>query len=235
MALFPVVDAEQGDAQAPLLAPSSRTLTGDPSYGLLATVAQNLRTLTSAPCHYARLAAMKLHGMLLLVAMFLLFAAGLIRAQNLARPDVPPKIAASVNEEVVLITHASGFQIYVCQVGSDEKLSWTLKAPDAELADAKGKNIGHHGAGPSWKLTDGSEVTAKAVARENAADPADVPWLLLNVTGHTGTGVLAKVTTVQRIHTKGGQPPASGCDQAHRGAESKSPYTAEYYFYAPAH
>ena len=62
------------------------------------------------------------------------------------------KIAAPVNEEVVLIVHASGSQIYVCQAGSDEKLSWTLKAPDAELADAKGKNIGHHSAGPSWKL-----------------------------------------------------------------------------------
>ena len=168
-------------------------------------------------------------------ALFLLFAAGPMPAQNLARPDVPAKLAAPVNEEVVLIARASGSQIYVCQAGSDEKLSWTLKAPDAELADAKGKNIGHHSAGPSWKLADGSEVTAKATARENAPDTADVPWLLLNVTGHTGSGALAKVTTIQRIHTKGGQPPASGCDEGHRGAESKSPYTAEYYFYAPAH
>ena len=178
---------------------------------------------------------MKFPVMLSPAVVVLLFAAGPISAQNLTRPEVPPKLAASVNEEVALIAHASGYQIYVCQVGSDEKLSWTLKAPDAELADAKGKNIGHHGAGPSWKLTDGSEVTAKAAARENAQDPADVPWLLLNVTGHTGTGALAKVTTIQRIHTKGGQPPASGCDEAHRGAESKSAYTAEYYFYAPAH
>jgi hypothetical protein len=179
--------------------------------------------------------AMKSQAMLLAASVFLSFAAGPIPAQTLARPEVPPKIAASVNEQVVLIAHASGSQIYVCQAGSDEKLSWTLQAPDADLADANGKNIGHHGAGPSWKLTDGSEVTAKAAARENAADPADVPWLLLNVTGHTGSGALAKVTTIQRIHTKGGQPPASGCDAAHRGAETKSPYTAEYYFYSPAH
>jgi hypothetical protein len=173
--------------------------------------------------------------MLLFPALVLLFAAGPVPAQSLARPDVPPKIAASVNEEVVLIAHASGSQIYVCQTGSDEKPSWTLKAPDAELGDAKGKNIGHHGAGPSWKLIDGSEVTAKAAARENAPDPADVPWLLLNVTGHTGSGALAKVTTIQRIHTKGGQPPASGCDESHLGSETKSRYTAEYYFYSPAH
>jgi|SRR3954464_10569571 hypothetical protein len=178
---------------------------------------------------------MKIHSIFILAASLLLFAAGPILAQKLARPDVPAKLAAPVNEEVVLIVHASGSQIYVCQAGSDEKLSWTLKAPDAELADAKGKNIGHHSAGPSWKLTDGSEVTAKATARENAPDTADVPWLLLTVTGHTGSGALAKVTTIQRIHTKGGQPPASGCDDGHHGAESKSPYTADYYFYAPAH
>lgn len=178
---------------------------------------------------------MKIDSIFILAASLLLFAAGPIPAQNLARPDVPAKLAAPVNEEVVLIVHASGSQIYVCQAGSDEKLSWTLKAPDAELADAKGKNIGHHSAGPSWKLTDGSEVTAKATARENAPDTADVPWLLLTVTGHTGSGALAKVTTIQRIHTKGGQPPASGCDDGHHGAESKSPYTAEYYFYAPGH
>ena len=179
--------------------------------------------------------AMKSRNLFLTCAIFSLYVGGPTRAQNLERPDVPPKIAAPVNEEVVLIAHASGSQIYVCQPRSDEKLSWTLKAPDAELADAKGKNIGHHSAGPSWKLTDGSEVTGKASARENAPDSADVPWLLLNVTGHTGTGALAKVTTIQRINTKGGQPPASGCDEAHRGAETKSSYTAEYYFYAPAH
>ena len=178
---------------------------------------------------------MKTDNTFTFAALFLLFAATPMPAQNTARPDVPAKLAAPVNEEVVLIAHASGSQIYVCQPGSDEKLSWTLKAPDAELADAKGKIIGHHSAGPSWKLTDGSEVTAKASARENAPDTADVPWLLLNVSGHTGGGALAKVTTIQRIHTKGGQPPASGCDEGHRGAESKSPYTADYYFYAPAH
>jgi hypothetical protein len=169
------------------------------------------------------------------IATLLLISAGAAGAQNLARPDVPPKIAASVNEEVVLIAHASGAQVYLCQAGADQKLSWTLKAPDAELADAKGKNIGHHSAGPAWKLTDGSEVTGKASARQDAPSPADIPWLLVNVTSHSGSGALTKVTTIQRIHTKGGQPPATGCDEAHRGAETKSTYTAEYYFYAPAH
>jgi hypothetical protein len=156
-------------------------------------------------------------------------------AQNLARPEVPAKIAASVNEDVVLIAHASGSQIYVCQAGPDQKLTWTLKAPEADLSDASGKTIGHHFAGPTWRHSDGSEVTGKATARQDAPESNDIPWLLVNVIGHSGSGILAKVTTIQRIHTKGGQPPATGCDDAHRGAETKSAYAADYYFYAPSH
>jgi hypothetical protein len=155
--------------------------------------------------------------------------------QNAARPDVPQKLAAAATEEVVLQAHASGVQIYACQAGADQKLSWVLKAPEAELFDANGKSIGRHFAGPAWKHSDGSEVTGKAVAREDAPEPGAIPWLLVTVTGHSGTGALSRVTTIQRIHTKGGQPPAAGCDDSHRGAESKSPYSADYYFYAPTH
>jgi hypothetical protein len=154
--------------------------------------------------------------------------------QHVARPEVPAKIVAPANETVVLMAHASGSQIYVCQAGTDQKLSWTLKAPDAELTDGNGVSVGRHFAGPTWKLSDGSEVTGKAAAREDSPEPGAVPWLLISVTGHSGSGGLSKVTTIQRIHTKGGQPPATGCDESHRAAETKSSYTADYYFYAPA-
>lgn len=154
--------------------------------------------------------------------------------QKAARPDVPPKLAAAATEEVVLQAHASGVQIYTCQAGADQKLSWTLKVPEAELFDAGGKSIGRHFAGPTWKHNDGSEVAGKAVAREDAPEAGAIPWLLVTVTSHSGTGILSRVTTIQRIHTKGGQAPAAGCDDAHRDAESKSAYSADYYFYAPA-
>jgi hypothetical protein len=161
------------------------------------------------------------------------FTGGLASGQQIPRPEVPTKIAAPANENVVLAAHASGSQIYSCQEGADQKLAWTLKTPEADLADAKGSKIGTHFAGPTWKHTDGSEVTGKAAAREDSPEPGAVPWLLLNVTGHTGEGVLARVTSIQRIHTKGGQAPATGCDDAHRGSEIKIPYTADYYFFAP--
>jgi hypothetical protein len=50
-------------------------------------------------------------------ALFLLFAATPMPAQNPARPDVPAKLAAPANEEVVLIAHASGSQVYVSRQG----------------------------------------------------------------------------------------------------------------------
>ncbi|MGA9542968.1 MAG: DUF3455 domain-containing protein [Candidatus Sulfotelmatobacter sp.] len=150
------------------------------------------------------------------------------------RPDVPDAIQAPAGEEVVLLAHATGSQIYTCRAAADGKFSWALKAPDAELHDRKDKVIGQHFAGPTWKLKDGSEVTGKAVAHVDSLDAQSVPWLLVKVVSHSGNGQLANVTSIQRVHTHGGQPPAEGCDAAHRDAETKSAYTADYYFYAPA-
>ena len=155
-------------------------------------------------------------------------------AQKVSPPDVPAAIQASHGEEVVLLAQATGSQIYTCQAGADGKFSWTLKAPDAELKDQEGKIIGSHFAGPTWKLNDGSEVTGKAAAHVDSPDAGSVQWLLLNVVGHAGKGLLTNVTTIQRVRTHGGKPPSEGCDQSHRDAETKSSYTADYYFYAPA-
>jgi hypothetical protein len=149
-------------------------------------------------------------------------------------PDVPDAIQAPAGEEVVVYAHASGSQIYTCQAATDGKFSWILKAPEAELHDRKDKVIGQHSAGPSWKLKDGSEVTGKAAARVDSLDSGSIPWLLVKVVSHAGNGQLSSVTTIQRVHTHGGQPPAEGCDAAHKGDETKSSYTADYYFYAPA-
>jgi len=149
-------------------------------------------------------------------------------------PDVPDSIQAPAGEEVVLYTHATGSQIYTCQAAADGKFSWTLKAPEADLHDRKDKVIGQHSAGPTWKLKEGSEVTGKAAAKVDSLDPDSIPWLLVKVVSHAGKGTLDPVTTIQRVHTHGSQPPAEGCDASHRDAEAKVSYSADYYFYAPA-
>jgi hypothetical protein len=155
--------------------------------------------------------------------------------QGLPRPNVPEKIQAPDGNILVLQVHASGSQIYVCQAGTNGQLAWTLKAPEAELRDQQGAVIGRHYAGPSWKLSDGSEVSGKPVGKVDSPDPNSIPWLLVSVSTHAGNGVLSPVTYIQRINTKGGAaPPASTCSGEKQNTEVKSSYTADYYFYAPA-
>jgi Protein of unknown function (DUF3455) len=150
-------------------------------------------------------------------------------------PDVPDAIAVPAGLEPVLFVRAKGRQNYACQAGTDGKFSWTLKGPEAELKDRKDKVIGQHSAGPTWKLKDGSQVTGKAVGQIDSLDSDSIPWLLVNVESHAGkTGLLTNVTTIQRVHTHGGKPSNDPCDESHKGTETKSEYTADYYFYAPA-
>jgi hypothetical protein len=159
----------------------------------------------------------------------------LASAQKESAPDVPEAIQVPGGEEVILFAHGSGSQIYTCQAGAAGRFSWTLKAPDAELRDRNDKVIGQHSAGPTWKLKDGSGVSGKLAAQVDSLDADSIPWLLVKAENHSGKGLLTSVTTIQRVHTHGGKPPAEGCDEAHKGAETKNAYTADYYFYAPAH
>jgi hypothetical protein len=156
-------------------------------------------------------------------------------AQELTKPEVPEGIKTPAGQELVLVAHATGFQIYTCQLGTDGQPAWSLKAPEAELRDNADRVIGRHYAGPAWKHNDGSEVTGKLVAKVDSPDPDSIPWLLLTATNHSGTGALASVSTIQRIHTKGGQPSATArCTSSNLNATSKSSYIADYYFYVPA-
>jgi hypothetical protein len=168
-----------------------------------------------------------------LVSFLALLAIKPAAAQQLAGPDVPEKLSPPATEKLILKAHAKGYQIYVCQPGPDQKLAWVLKAPDAQLFDTRNKLIAKHYAGPTWKHIDGSEVVGKVESRHEKPDSDSIPWLLLTAVSHAGNGVFANVTMIQRLDTKGGQPPQSGCDEAHRNAETKSAYSADYYFYAP--
>ena len=166
-----------------------------------------------------------------LFAICLLFGAVGACAQTASVPNVPDAIKAPAGEKPVLTAHARGSQIYTCQSSPDGKDSWVLKAPDAKLYDEMGAIIGSHSAGPTWKLDDGSAVKGKAVAHVDQPDA--IAWLLVIVTDHMGAGKLGRVTTIQRINTKNGKAPATGCDAANVNKETKSSYTADYVFYAP--
>lgn len=119
-----------------------------------------------------------------------------------------------------------GAQVYECKAGSDGKLAWSFREPIAALIDS-GKTVGRHYGGPTWEDVDGSKVVAKSAGNAPGASADDIPWLKLEVTKHSGRGVLSKVTTIQRLNTQGGALKGA-CDKA---ADFKSvAYTATYVF-----
>jgi hypothetical protein len=138
---------------------------------------------------------------------------------------LPAEIAAP-GETVVLTVHAVGMQYYECKPGPDGKLAWTFNSPQATLT-ASDKVAGYHTAGPTWELTDGSGVTAKAVGNAPGAGANDIAWLKLEVNSHKGSGQLSDVTTVQRINTVGGVLKGA-CDREKAGRGM--PYAADYVF-----
>jgi hypothetical protein len=146
--------------------------------------------------------------------------------------QVPQQLQPPAGEQLFLQVHAKGDQVYTCK-SEPAQYTWTLKAPDAQLFDKDGKAFGKHFVGPSWEANDGSRVTGKAAANAPSPDADSIPWLLVNVVNHEGTGVLSRATSIQRINTKGGKAPPSGCDAAHAGQEVRVPYSADYLFYAP--
>ena len=165
------------------------------------------------------------------IAMPLVVASGLFcfpaRAQQVPRELQPP-----TGEQLLVEVHAKGDQIYTCKADGAQS-SWTLKEPDAQLFDKDGKTFGKHFAGPSWEAADGSRITGKAAANAPSPDADSIPWLLVKVVSHSGAGVLVPVTSLQRINTKGGKAPASGCDATHVGQDIRVPYSADYLFFAP--
>ena len=162
----------------------------------------------------------------------LLVAAGAGPLFSVAAQDIPEQLRPPANEQLLVRVHAKGDQVYVCKSDAAQ-FSWTLKAPEARLLDGNGKSFGRHFAGPSWEANDGSRVVGKSVSNSPSPDANSIPWLLVTVVSHEGSGVLSRVTTIQRLNTKGGKAPISGCDASHLNQEVRVPYSADYRFYSP--
>jgi len=101
---------------------------------------------------------------------------------ELPTPTVPdPVIAAPAGNEVFLVGHATGKQIYTCNGNG----SWGTAVPQADLYD-NGKLIIKHFAGPTWQeVPDGSSVVGAKVNNGVSPDPNAIPWLLLKATKTT--------------------------------------------------
>jgi hypothetical protein len=160
-----------------------------------------------------------------------LFAAATLVAALSSWPaqEIPTPIQAPVDQQLYLQLRKGRPDLQLQE--RIRPVQGGFKAPEAQLADAKGKPFGKHFAGPTWQSSDGSSVTATLVAKMDSPDARSIPWLLLNVSNHQGDGILARAKAIQRVNTKGGKPPASGCDADHLNQEVRSPYSADYNFY----
>ena len=157
-----------------------------------------------------------------------------------SKPAQSKKVPAALtppNSAVFLFElEAKWVHIYACEARPEAPttFAWTFKAPEAELRNARGEVVATHFAGPTWQGNDGSTVVASVLARADAPSKKAIPWLLLEAKSHAGSGVFSTVTYIQRLDTRGGGAPATGCDAAHAGAEARVPYEALYAFYYPA-
>lgn len=159
-----------------------------------------------------------------------------------AAASLPEPLRASSQEVYVTTLAARGVQIYECRAETDKpsQPGWAFVAPEAELLDGHGRSAGHHGAGPFWQVSDGSRIVGSVKARADEPAAAAIPWLLLatRAQGGPASGLLARVSSVQRVNTQGGVAPALAdaahpCTAQHLGQRARVPYSADYHFYAP--
>jgi len=147
-----------------------------------------------------------------------------------AEVSIPEQIKVPADYSPVLTVHAKGDQIYQCSANKGE-YAWETQAPDAKLFDAQGKIVGNHTAGPLWEYKEGSRVVGRVVKKIDMAPGSAIAWLLVEVVSHKGDGLFSNVSFINRINTRGGLPPSSGCDANHLGSEKRVAYTADYIFY----
>jgi hypothetical protein len=161
----------------------------------------------------------------------------LVTSAAYARPNhkdepVPEALAVPEGNKLKLSLVGSGIQRYEC-AAVNGSYSWKFTAPDAQLFDRRERPAGHHGAGPFWQALDGSQVTAAKRAEAKVSETS-IPWLLLEATGHTGSGVLDDITYIQRVDTEAGLAPDAACTEANSGEHIDVPYRALYRFYKAA-
>jgi len=146
-------------------------------------------------------------------------------------PGLPARLHAPDNEVPAFMLSGNGVMIYQCQASftNPNAYAWSLVAPDATLYDG-----GHEVARTTSPnlieaLSDGSSVSG--VVRGAQAASGALPWTMAQAQPVGETGIFAGVSSMQRVNTRGGVPPASGCNADNTGAEARVAFSADYYFY----
>ncbi|HWY73327.1 MAG TPA: DUF3455 domain-containing protein [Burkholderiaceae bacterium] len=140
------------------------------------------------------------------------------------------RIRAPSEVEPILELVATGVQIFRCEADK-ESFHWVFRLPEAELRDARGLVVAHHGANYSFEDVDGSRLIGTIVGYDSAPNDNSVHWLLLRTQSY-GQGEFEKVTYVQRVDTSGGMPPAQ-CSAEQVNQILRVPFSAKFIFYRP--
>jgi hypothetical protein len=186
-------------------------------------------------------------GCITVLGMAFTFALSSTAHAQIVIPPVPPGLEVPAGNEAFLLGHGVGTQNYQCQpAASLGQVAWTLFTPQANLFDDQGEQIITHFSSPnpdagrivrvSWQDSqDTSAVWARGTAFATV-DPTAIPAVRLEVVGRqvgpNGGNTLFGTTFIQRLVTKGGLAPSTGCDLlTDVGHRAFIPYTAEYVFY----
>ena len=178
-------------------------------------------------------------------------------AQTVTPPPVPANLQVPAGNEAFLLGRGVGTQNYVCQpAASLGRVAWTLFTPEATLFSDQKAQLTTHFFSPNpfefspspfanglvratWQDSqDTSIVWAKAISASTVS-PDAIAWVLLQTAGvqagPTGGSTLSVATFVQRLNTRGGLAPATGCDiPTDVGNRAFVPYLADYLFYKAA-
>jgi hypothetical protein len=200
-------------------------------------------------------------AMIFVLSAFSLQARPARAAGDITPPSLPADMApVPAGNKLVLGTHAVGTQNYVCKP-SGASVAYVLFTPEATLFGEDGGQVITHNFSPNpfepntdpkvvapggtiratWQYRDTSRVWAKVHQPGGAVtvDEKAIAWLTLDMAGvqkgPTGGDTLFKTTFVQRLNTKGGQPPSTGCSSlTDLGNTAFVPYTADYFFFKKA-
>jgi hypothetical protein len=155
------------------------------------------------------------------------------QAPSTAPVAAPEKLRPAAQESLAMVVPAKGVQVYECRAKKDGAgYEWAFVGPEADLFDVNGKRIGRHYGGPHWEAADGSKIVGTVKERADAPAPDAIPWLLLAAKSVGPAGSFSKVTSIQRVNTRGGVAPKGGCSQAAAGTPARVAYTADYYFFS---
>lgn len=139
-------------------------------------------------------------------------------------------LRASADEEAAFVLTADGAHVYQCKATAAGPAAWTFVAPDATLYEGT-RSIGVHKSPTLFESTSDRSSVSALLRATQAAGGGNLPWALYRAQPLAASGMFAGITSIQRVNTAGGVAPATGCSAANLGAETRVPFTADYYFY----